>query len=86
MLKKEKGKKETVKKESAIVSKESICATCAVFCLLAFLILCTRSLIFGSVGTSVHVFLTGTFGYLAYPIVLAALYLSVTSLIGKRLG
>ena len=85
MLKKEKGKKETVKKESAIVSKESICATCAVFCLLAFLILCTRSLIFGSVGTSVHVFLTGTFGYLAYPIVLAALYLSVTSLIGKRL-
>ena len=85
MLKKEKGKKETVKKESSVVSKESICATCAVFCLLAFLILCTKSLIFGSVGTSVHVFLTGVFGYLAYPIVLAALYLSVMCLIGKRL-
>ncbi len=85
MLKKEKGKKETVKKESSVVSKESICATCAVFSLLAFLILCTRSLIFGSVGTSVHVCLTGVFGYLAYPIVLAVLYLSVMGLIGKRL-
>ena len=85
MLRKEKEKKEKVKKESSVVSKESICATCAVFSLLAFLILCTRSLIFGSVGTSVHVFLTGTFGYLAYPIVLAALYLSVMGLIGKRL-
>ncbi len=85
MLKKEKGKKETVKKESSVVSKESICATCAVFSLLAFLILCTRSLIFGSVGTSVHVFLTGVFGYFAYPVVLAVLYLSVMGLIGKRL-
>ena len=85
MLKKEKEKKESAKKESTVVSKESICATCAVFSLLAFLILCTRSLIFGSVGTSVHVFLIGAFGYLAYPIALAAFYLSVMGLIGKSL-
>ena len=85
MFKKEKGKKETVKQESSLVTKESICATCAVFALLAFLMLCTRSLIFGEVGTSIHVFLTGVFGYLAYPVVLAALYLSVMGLVGKRL-
>ena len=85
MLKKDKEKKEQGKNGSSVVTKESVCATCAVFSLLAFLILCTRSLIFGDVGTSVHVFLIGIFGYLAYPIVLAALYLSVMGLIGKRL-
>ncbi len=78
-------KKEVVKSESTVVTKESICSTCAVFFFLAFLILCTRTLIFGEVGKAVHIFLTGTFGYLAYPVILGALYLSVMGLFGKKL-
>ncbi len=78
-----KEKTEKVKKESTVVTRESICATCALFSFLAFLMLCTRTLIFGGVGKAVHIFLTGAFGYLAYPLLLCAMYLSVTGLIGK---
>lgn len=77
------GKKKN-KQESSLVTKESVCATVAMFSLLAFLILCTRSFVFGAVGLAVHCFLTGLFGYLAYPISVGAFYLSVTSLFGKR--
>ncbi|MBQ8429202.1 MAG: hypothetical protein IJX30_03800 [Clostridia bacterium] len=72
------------KKESGLVTKESICATFAVFCFLAFLLLCAP-VIFGTFGYGIRAFLTGVFGYLAYPLLLGALYLSVMGLIGKRL-
>ncbi len=72
------------KKDSAIVTKESICSTCALFSFLAFLILCTKSLIFGEIGETVHIFFTGVFGYCAYPLLLGAIYLSLTGLFGKR--
>ncbi len=85
MLRKGKEKKGDMKKESSIVTKESICSTCALFCLLAFMILCTRTLIFGKLGKTVHIFFTGVFGYLAYPLVIGALYLSVMGLLDKRL-
>lgn len=78
-------KTEKVKKESAIVTKESICATCAMFFFLGFLILCTRSLIFGGFGADVHAMLMGVFGYAAYPLFLGATYLCVMGLIGKSL-
>ncbi|MBQ8685214.1 MAG: hypothetical protein IJ514_03475 [Clostridia bacterium] len=79
-----KEKVKTNKKESELVTKESLCAVCALFSLIALLILFTRSLIFGAIGVGVHSFLTGLFGYMAYPVFLGALYLSVTGLIGKR--
>ncbi|MBQ8291667.1 MAG: hypothetical protein IJX88_04055 [Clostridia bacterium] len=82
MGKKEKNK--TNKQESEIITKESFCAVCALFSLLAILILFTRSVIFGEIGVAVHAFLLGVFGYLAYPILFGALYLSVTGLLGKR--
>ena len=70
------------KKQSQLVTKESICAVCALFSLVVLLILFTRSLIFGSIGIWVHSVLLGAFGYMAYPLFVAVLYLSVTSLIG----
>ena len=90
MAKKEKNEKNNVekkvrKKESQLVTKESICATCGMFCILALLVLCTRSLVFGGLGIAVHGFLTGVFGYCAYPLCLGVLYLSITGLFGKRL-
>ena len=78
---KEKDEKERGK-ESGIVTRESVSAVCALFSALAFLILCTRSLIFGNIGIAVNSFLLGLFGYLAYTILLAAVYLSVASFIG----
>ena len=78
------GRKER-EKNSTPITKESICATCAVFTFMAFLILCTKDVIFGEVGFAVFAFLTGTMGLFAYPVVLGGLYLSVTGLIGMRL-
>lgn len=75
------------RKEStnALVTKETICAVFALLSLLALFILCTGELVFGTIGYSVCVFLTGLFGYAAYPVCCGALYLCVTALIGKRL-
>ena len=83
MSKKEE-KKVNAQKESELVTKESFSAVCALFSLLALFILFTRSLVFGTLGGVVHAFLIGAFGYTSYPLFLATLYLSVTSLIGKR--
>ena len=82
---KRENKTQKAKKESAIVTKESICATCALFFFLGFLILCSRSLIFGGFGADVHAMLTGVFGYMAYPLFLGAMYLCIMGLIGKSL-
>lgn len=73
------------KQESLLVTKESLMAVFALFSILALLILCTDSLIFGEIGEIVHNFLLGTFGYFAFPIFLGALYLSLTSFLDKRL-
>ena len=78
-------KTKTNKKQSDLITKESLCAVCALFCVFALLILCTHSLIFGEIGLTVHAFLIGLLGYLAYPMFLGGLYLSVMALIGKRL-
>ena len=80
--KKEK-KSKKVKKESVIVTKESICATCTLFFFIGFLILCTRSLIFGGFGADIHAMLMGIFGYASYPLFLGAVYLCVAGLFDK---
>ena len=77
--------KEEIRKESLLVTKESLASSGILFFGIAFLILCTRSWMFGDLGLAVHAFLTGVFGYLAYPIVLGGMYLSVMALLGKRL-
>ena len=80
-------KKEKVKdtkKESELVTKESLCAVCALFSALALLILFTNEWLFGDIGGVIHGFLTGILGYCAYPVFLATLYVSFTALIGKR--
>ena len=87
-MKKKEERQENVKndkKESEIVTKETLCAVFALFSLLALLVLCTGDFIFGQIGFSICVFLTGLFGYAAYPVFLGALYLCTTSLIGKKL-
>ena len=77
-------KEKSKKRQSDLVTKESFSAVCALFSSIALLILFSRSLIFGDIGVAVHAFVMGLFGYLAYPLLLGALYASVTSLIGKR--
>ena len=77
--------KATEKKEGKLVTKESICATIAMFLLLVFFILCSYDKVFGELGKSVCDFLTGAFGYFVYPMVLGGVYLSVMGLFGKSL-
>lgn len=72
------------KQESLLVTKESLTAVFALFSILALLILCTDSLIFGEIGELLHNFLLGTFGYFAFPLFLSAIYLSLTSFLDKR--
>ena len=71
-------------KESAIVTQESFCAVGALFSVLAFFVLCTGEWVFGEIGFTVRSFLTGLFGYMAYPALLGTGYLCVTALMGKR--
>lgn len=71
-------------KESGLVTRESVGAVGALFSLLAFFILCTRSLVFGSIGEAVNSFLLGLFGYIAFPLLLATGYLSVALFLDKR--
>ena len=70
--------------ENTLVTKESIGAVGALFSALAFLILVTRSLIFGEVGMAVNSFLLGLFGYGAYFFVPLIFLLSAAAFIGKN--
>ncbi|MBQ8427721.1 MAG: hypothetical protein IJX18_00540, partial [Clostridia bacterium] len=82
----EKEKKNKKDKNNAnVVTKESLSAVCALFSALAFLMLITGNLIFGTVGTGVTEVLLGLFGYFAYPVFLAFFYLSFTSFFDIRL-
>ena len=76
--------KDEKEKRTGIVTKESIGAVGVLFSALAFLILVTRGLIFGDIGEAIASFLLGVFGDCAYPLLLVAFYISLTSFIGKR--
>ncbi len=78
-------KKQTLKKDSLLVTKESLSATFILFSAIALFVLCTRGAVFGELGLAMHSFLVGMFGYLAYPVTVGVLYWSVTAMIGKRL-
>ncbi len=78
--------KEKAKKESNLVTKESLCAVGALFSALAFLVLCTNEGLFGDViGGTIFDFLIGVFGVMAYPVFLGTFYICLMGLIGKRL-
>ena len=79
------GQNKTAKKqESALITKESVSAVCALFSLLILLILFTDSLIFGEIGRVTQDFFLGAFGYFAYPVFLGAFYLSMALFMDKR--
>ncbi len=73
------------KNDTGMVTKESVCAVCALFSALALLILCTRAELFGEVGLQIHTLLTGLFGYMAYPLFVWFTYLSVMGFLGFSL-
>ena len=76
---------ENKQKKASLITKETLCAVFALFSILALLIMFTGTVIFGDVGYFICSFLTGVLGYMAYPLLLCALYLSVMGLIGKSL-
>ncbi len=72
-------------KNSDVISKESLSAVGALFSLCAFFVLCTGSLVFGNIGSAIQSLLLGIFGYAAYPLFAAGVYLGITSLFGWKL-
>lgn len=80
--KKEKGEKKS--SLSAIVTRETVGLTLALFSAVALIILFTGSLIFGSVGTAIRSFLFGLFGFMAFFLLAGLLYLGVTLIAGKN--
>ncbi len=71
-------------KNSDVISKESLSAVGALFSLCAFFVLCTGSLVFGDIGSAIQALLLGIFGYAAYPLFAAGIYLSITTLFGWK--
>ncbi len=84
MFKKKKKEKTENKRQSAIITKESFCATFGVLSFLALLMLFTGSFVFGVAGNKVQEFFIGAFGYMAYPLLLCFTYACVTGLFGVR--
>ena len=76
--------KKSKKQESALITKESISAVCALFSFLILLVLCTDSIIFGEIGRLMQDFFLGVFGYFAYPLLVAGIYLSIAVFLDKR--
>ena len=68
--KERKEKKQKVVRSESIVTKESFCAVVALLSILSFLILLTKDSVFGEPGAYIHALLIGSFGYLAYPVIL----------------
>ncbi len=73
------------KKQSDLVTRESLSAVCALFSVCALFVICTGPLVFGDMGKAIQALLLGVFGYAAYPVCALGAYLGVTSLFGVRL-
>ncbi len=78
------GNNEDNKEKNAIVTRETVGMTMLLFSAVAFLICVTRSLMFGDVGIAITAFLLGTFGYLAYPLLLLLVCVSLQMVSGKN--
>ena len=69
---------------SLIVTRETIGFVLCVLCALALIITLTGSLIFGDIGTAVSSFFFGLFGFMAFAVFLAGIYLSVVLIAGRN--
>ena len=84
-MSKKKSPNKAEKNQSDIVTKESLSAVGALFCALAFFVLCTGASVFGDIGATVRSFLLGVFGYAAYPLFALGTYVCLMGLMGLRL-
>lgn len=82
---KDEKKNKKAKDGQSVVTIESVSAVITLFSLLAFLILCTKSLIFGDIGSVISHFLLGAFGFGAYPLFAALVVFSLAAFFGKKL-
>ena len=71
--------------DSAIITKESVTAVCALFSIFALTLLFTDKLIFGEIGGIICDFLLGVFGYCAYPFFFWATAISFIAFCDKKL-
>lgn len=69
-----------------ILTRETVGIVLELFALLTFVIMVTRSIIFGGVGLAISSFLLGTFGYCTYALLAALVYLGFVLITGKKLA
>lgn len=73
------------KDKVSVITKETVGMTLLLFSALVLLITITRSLMLGEVGVAITAFFLGVFGYLTYPLLVLAVYFSLTLVTGKKL-
>ncbi|MBQ8406753.1 MAG: hypothetical protein IJY38_02430 [Clostridia bacterium] len=81
---KDEKKTKKAKDGQSVITVESVSAVITLFSVLAFLILCTKSLIFGDIGNVISHFLLGAFGFGAYPLFAALAVFSLAAFFGKK--
>ena len=80
------GSENKKKDKDRVLTRETIGFVLVLFAALALVILITRSLIFGSVGSAISSFLLGVFGYCSYAVLAALIYAGVVLISGKRIS
>lgn len=73
------------KKQSYIMTRETLGMTILLFCALVLIMLLTNNLVFASIGSAICTFLYGTFGYASYLVVALLAYLGFWLVFEKRL-
>lgn len=80
------GSENNKKDKDKILTRETVGIVLELFALLTFVIMITRSVIFGSVGLAISSFLLGSFGYCTYALLAALVYLGFVLITGKKLA
>ncbi|MDE7301492.1 MAG: hypothetical protein K2N47_04910, partial [Clostridia bacterium] len=73
------------KKSSYVLTRETFGTTILLFCLIVTVMLLTRNLVFGAMGTAICTFMYGTFGYASYIVVALLAYLGQWLVFEKKL-
>lgn len=79
------GSENKKKDKDRIFTRETIGFVLVLFAAIALVILISRSVIFGSVGSAISNFLLGVFGYCSYAVLAALVYAGVVLISGKRI-
>jgi len=77
-------KQKKEKDKASVMTRETVGMTLLLFSAVIFFITVTGKYVFGEIGVAITLFFLGLFGFLAYPLMLFIIYLSVLLVFGKK--